>query len=1054
MHCYQSPTSQADIANPLATAVTIPAREPGSSSMGYDVSTPAQTDKQISSSTSNTASAKEMSLGQHSVCSYPAEHDYIPSGRDLSAEMSPGVNSAKMQREICLAVHHIQSHMDKHYPGKFKFTIHDDNAFKVTSEFVAPFGWWQGACYRIEFDFSQTDKNNKGPDVIVDFAPPVSHLFGTMLCLAQAIPYSACSWYWVGEEMAKYSSYNFDRVQQIMNIINFVIMDTDFFDEGSGRIFYPDPKYSIDRLHSLESGFSIDDAWSRSNADYHKLTVKNSESYEFFLDSIAAEIYKVNNKALNLESSLQFEHNEQRINELTRTNLSLSQAKLVEYRGHKFYSHESLADCIRVSPIVVEPDGDWHTYMSGKNHIEIPGEQGNPQAIHRADYFYPVLLDPQGKVSEVLSTKFNITILKDKKVSIKDSQMICSPTSSDATSDSELNIGCQEPCQDAVSAPVSNNVADNQDCYSLLTLKRQLIMKLMRQLSRSFQLTSVRYGCKELNTDEELTEVVSQLKANIKKSNILRKNTDKLACIFVKSPVDTSPFKAKKWSATLKPTKTMAKISNLSSQFELTISQETPLKTQRYRDGMQWGIQANAWLPVMDREMEEYEKLATIKFLVDFAHKTLKLPNNREAIVAGDANNIIMKSLTMTMVMALEKGKKWLPSQCFLDLIVNAINTQYEIGRFYADVKYRNLKMMFNCFTGELSRKKLKDFAFLINYVVASLAQHENLVEVDKDALIPTLMKNAFIEYLVRVLERESKDWEKFTKLELDNEQSLTLDKIIRASNTGFSVVAHQLAILHFLSSREAPLTKLEEHERETLQSRIKSVQQIVSNSTKNYYGQLFKLLLPDSSSWFQPTDFDSSDHQEMILQTTLDKFHQRKDFCSQKPSGIDKQLPTDVDNSQVPNQPFMVFAAEEHEQIHILLNNQLEKLKLRKNVHVVEHGIKKFQHSCHFCGDHYTTSKPLYETKNPTKLKRLKKGFIYRSGKPIHWDCKAERKSNTEKALRLISAIEENSYPYPQSLATKAKKAQRESFNATWSTPKKSIDCEMVSKNNGTDLS
>ena len=1054
MHCYQSPTSQADIANPLATAVTIPAREPSSSSMGYDVSTPAQTDKQISSSTSNTASAKEMSLGQHSVCSYPAEHDYIPSGRDLSAEMSPGVNSAKMQREICLAVHHIQSHMDKHYPGKFKFTIHDDNAFQVTSEFVAPFGWWQGACYRIEFDFSQTDKNNKGPDVTVDFAPPVSHLFGSKLCLAQAIPYSAYSWYWVGEEMAKYSSYNFDRVQQIMNIINFVIMDTDFFDEGSGRNFYPDPKYSIDRLQSLRSGLSIDNAWSRSAAEYYKLTVKNSESYDFFLDSIAAEIYKVNNKALNLESSLQFEHNKQRINELTRTNLSLSQAKLVEYKGHKFYSHESLADCIRVSPIVVEPDDDWHTYMSGKNHIEIPGEQGNPQAIHRADYFYPVLLDPQGKVSEVLSTKFNITILKDKKVSIKDSQMICSPTSSDATSDSELNIGCQEPCQDAVSAPVCNNVADNQDCYSLLTLKHQLIMKLMRQLSRSFQLTSVRYGCKELNTDEELTEVVSQLKANIKKSNILRKNTDKLACIFVKSPVNTSPFKAKKWSATLKPTKTMAKISNLSSQFELTISQETPLKTQRYRDGMQWGIQANAWLPVMDREMEEYEKLATIKFLVDFAHKTLKLPNNREAIVAGDANNIIMKSLTMTMVMALEKGKKWLPSQCFLDLIVNAINTQYEIGRFYADVKYRNLKMMFNCFTGELSRKKLKDFAFLINYVVASLAQHENLVEVDKDALIPTLMKNAFIEYLVRVLERESKDREKFTKLELDNEQSLTLDKIIRASNTGFSVVAHQLAILHFLSSREAPLTKLEEHERETLQSRIKSVQQIVSNSTKNYYGQLFKLLLPDSSSWFQPTDFDSSDHQEMILQTTLDKFHQRKDFCSQKPSGIDKQLPTDVDNSQVPNQPFMVFAAEEHEQIHIFLNNQLEKLKLRKNVHVVEHGVKKFQHSCHFCGDHYTTSKPLYETKNPTKLKRLKKGFIYRSGKPIHWDCKAERKSNTEKALRLISAIEENSYPYPQSLATKAKKAQRESFNATWSTPTKSIDCEMVSKSNGTDLS
>ena len=1047
MHCYHSPGRQAEIANPLAPAGTIPPREPTSSSMGYAVCTSAQTDKQFSPSTSNTASAREMSLGQHSVCSYQKEHGYIHSGRDLSAEMSPGVNSAKMQREICLAVHHIQSHMDEHYPGKFKFTIPDDNAFMVMSEFVAPFGWWQGAYYRIEFDFSQTDKNNEGPNVNVVLAPPVSHLFGNQLCLAQAIPYSACPTYWVGEEMAKYSSYNFDRVQQIMNIVNFVIMDTDFFDEGVGRAFHPDPKPIIDHLESLEPDLLIYDKWEREVAENEKLKIKNSDNYDFLVDSIAANICTVNNKALNSKASLQFEHDGQRINELTRTNLSFSQARLVEYKGYTFYSPESLADCIRVSPIVVEPDGDWQTYMSGKNLIEIPGEQGNPQAIHRADYFYPVLLDPRGKVSEILSTEFNKTTFKDKKVSKEDSQMICSFTSSDANSDSQLNISCQEPCRDVVLAPVSHNVVEYQDCYSLPALKNRLFMKLSHQFTRDFKLTGVRFGCKSIKTDEELTEVVRELKGNIKKNNKLRMNTDKLACIFVKSPEVTQPFEPKEWSATLKPTKTMARVSNLSSQFKLTISQETPLKTQRYRDGMQWGIQANAWLPVMDREMEEYEKLATIKFLVDFAHKTLKLPNNREAITAGDANNIIMKSLTMTMVMALEQDEKWLPSQCFLDLIVNAINTQYEIGRFYADVKYHNLKMMFNCFTGELSRKNLKDFAFLINYVVASLAQQENLVEVGKGALIPTLMKNAFIEYLARVLERESKNQKKFTELELDNEQTLTLDKIIRASNTGFSVVAHQLTILHFLSSREAPLTKLEEHERETLQSGIKSVQQIVSSSTENYYGQLFKLLLPDSSSWYQPTDFDSSEHQKMILQTTLDKFHQRKGLCSHKPSGVDEQLPLDVGNSPVQSQTFKVFGAEEYEQIHLFLNNQLEKLQLRKNVHVVEHGIKKFQQSCHFCGDHYTTSKPLYETQNPTKLKRLKKGFIYRSGKPIHWDCKAERKSTTEKALRLISAIEENSYPYPQSLATQAKKAQRESFNATWSTPEKSIDCEMVSK-------
>ena len=103
-----------------------------------------------------------------------------------------------------------------------------------------------------------------------------------------------------------------------------------FFYEGAGKKFYPDPKKSIDCLESLKPGLSIDDVWDRRDVEFHQSKVKNSESYDFFVDSIAAEIYKVNNKALNLETSLQFEHNKQRINELTRTNLSLSQAKLVE----------------------------------------------------------------------------------------------------------------------------------------------------------------------------------------------------------------------------------------------------------------------------------------------------------------------------------------------------------------------------------------------------------------------------------------------------------------------------------------------------------------------------------------------------------------------------------------------------------------------------------------------------------------------------------------------------------------------------------------------------
>jgi len=992
-------------------------------SMGHAISTSAEAGSQLGQLEPPTAHLGSSPLRRHLISSSESDGGDDDLVRGPATRMARGVNPARLQREIYLAINHIQSHMDKHYPGKFMFTIPEDNAYKVTSEFVAPFGWWQGACFKIEFDFSRTDKHNKGPEINVVLAPPVSHLFDKELCLAQAIPYSAFPGYWDAEEVAgRYGSYNFDRVQQIMNIINFVIMDTDFFDEGEGASFYPDPKLSADYLEHKYKKLAANSSLSvREKIKKHEALIKSSASCNELLDQIASEIVVVNKKAMQQGISLCFEHEEQRVQQSVRSGLLLANAKPIDYKGYKFYSHGSLADCVYVSPIVVEPVGDWQRHLSGRNHIDIPCDQVDSTALHRADYFYPVLLDPQGKVSEFLATEISVA----------------------------------------------------KNYYSLWGLKNVLRKKLIRSGEVGSKLTDVYFGSKKIKTDEELIKIIGKLKRDIRRNNTQRKNTNKLACIFVKC---SDCPDSREWSATLKSTKTTAKASNLASQFKLTISQETPLKTQRYRDGRQWGIKANAWLPVMDREMAAYEKLAIIKFLVDFAHKTLKLPNKREAITACDANSIMMKSMTMTMVMALDKGEKWLPTQCFLDLMVNAINTQYEIGEFYADVKYRNLKMMFNCFSGKLDRKNLKDFAFLINHLIASLAQQVHLNDVEKNALMPRLMLNAFIEYLVRVLEREAKNPGGLAKSGLDDESSLTLDKIIMASKTGFSVVAHQLTILHFLSCRDAPLTKLEEHERDNLQSQIKAVQQIVpdvpaknplkypwrfsSPSTSsldervgnedvsvkgdqllsvnagNYYGQLFNLLLSQSHSWNQPACFDSPDHQKIMLQTILDKFHQRAGRLSHQ-SVDGGSPPMDVDSALVPAQTFAVSDEKEYENLYARLNGQLEHLKLRKNVQVVEGGSKKYLHSCHYCGDQYTSSKPLYETKNSTKLGRIKKGFIYHAGKPIHWDCKAQRKSDTEKSLRLISAIEENSYPHPQSLARQAKKEEREAFNAAWNSEK-----------------
>ncbi|WP_257296700.1 hypothetical protein [Endozoicomonas sp. YOMI1] len=76
------------------------------------------------------------------------------------------------------------------------------------------------AYYKVEFDFSGTDKHNEGPSVRVILAPPVTHVVDEKLCLAQVIPHSDSLWWWKGRDAAKYSSYNFDRVQQMMNVMN------------------------------------------------------------------------------------------------------------------------------------------------------------------------------------------------------------------------------------------------------------------------------------------------------------------------------------------------------------------------------------------------------------------------------------------------------------------------------------------------------------------------------------------------------------------------------------------------------------------------------------------------------------------------------------------------------------------------------------------------------------------------------------------------------------------------------------------------------------------
>lgn len=928
--------------------------------------------------------------------------------------LMPGVNSARLQREVYLAKSHIQSHMDQHYPGKFVLTTPDDNPLKVIAEFVAPFGWWEGTYYKVEFNFEYTDKHNEGPIVAVIHAPPVAHKTGQDLCLAQVIPNSAFPGYWREQKAAKYSSYNFDRVQQMMNVMNFIIMDTDFWDEGQGHFSgYPNPEHFTKPQYQ---------AWflmchkERLRTNIEKFS--GSEGAENFMRFIAETIATANKKASESPCSLSFELDPEIIRLQKSSVIASSNIELTEYvtlpeisaSGNlperiALYSREALSSCVPASPIVIEPSGEWGQLLAEKNLVEVTLEYDGEKhtTAHKADYFYPVRLNPQGRVAEFHTTKekeFFITGRNGKKISIPREYDSLNPASDSelAPANTQLKVGMELP-----------------ENYSLGDLKSILSTQLHMLLSDKQELTDIYYGDKKIETDEELTEAIKILKDEIRNKNHNRKHTNKLAVIFVKTSHEAREHK---WKAVLKSTKTMAKVSNLASQYQLRISQETPEKTQRYRDGRQWGIDATAWLPVMDGEMEGYEKIAAIKLWADFAYKTLRLPNKREAITACDANNIIMKSMIMTMVDALKEGEDWLPTQCFLDFLVNAINTHHEIAELYADMRYKNLKLMKHVFSGTLDKKNLKDFAFLINYLVSAWNQMGNISYREQDALRPRLVLNAFVEYLVRVMQRESRNPEQFSELGLDNEAELTVGKIIKASKTGFSVVAHQLTILDFLLHREDSLSKLTEDEQAQLQVAIKDIQRFISADQGDQYTQLMQRLFPVAHHWKQPVDFGSDEHQQAIIRAVLEKFHERRPGQPAPSPAITKsdqsmEFASTLHSATVPVIPFSVHYDNEYEHLDRKLSEKLTTLKLRKNVPVEVDGMTRYQHSCHYCGDEYTTQGPLYQsTINPVKIARQKKGFIYKSGMPLHKECKEARKEYTKNALSLIKALEEN-YPY-----------------------------------------
>ncbi|WP_448217857.1 hypothetical protein [Endozoicomonas sp. 2B-B] len=150
---------------------------------------------------------------------------------------SPTRNSASRAREIYIAVDRLQAFLDKRYPNKFIFIINEQNFFQILLDFVAPYGWWKDAFFRIEFNFDNI--GNEGPQVYVKYAPRVANLYGERLCLMQIYKNSErfnpgySKWWWSNCcRRVRYGSDIFTVEELILNVINHITADFEIRSEG------------------------------------------------------------------------------------------------------------------------------------------------------------------------------------------------------------------------------------------------------------------------------------------------------------------------------------------------------------------------------------------------------------------------------------------------------------------------------------------------------------------------------------------------------------------------------------------------------------------------------------------------------------------------------------------------------------------------------------------------------------------------------------------------------------------------------------------------------
>ncbi|WP_422412375.1 MULTISPECIES: hypothetical protein [unclassified Endozoicomonas] len=868
--------------------------------------------------------------------------------------ISPKRNSASRAREIYIAIDRLQNFLNKRYPKKFKFSINEENMFMVTLDFVAPYGWWKDAFFRIEYYFDNI--GNEGPVIYVKYAPKVSYLYSHNLCLMQTYKNSQRvsegppkiyegfdQWWWFHSSgRVRYGSENFSVEEQILNTINFLTADFDIRSEGilSKTRYLTPPQFEgiLSEIRSLTSTQFL----------------------------ITYEIFEVNTLAKKNNNSVYVETDYNKIKRSVNERIKDGEDPDFDYLviDDELDNSEkplSLGTDIFI-PVEMHNEAEIveSTYTSIRNFDNLINEARKKSGFKIPENVKPIVYYKNEKLDEynfpkVLHNLRKRNIKKNKKEQ-KEGKI----------KNNIITIIVRVP---GYERPAFENAIASSVTYYVPENPRQLTYN--EKHNQSYQFKTTANKGKHINND-------------------------------IGKPIKSKVVKPIKWEIHLAVKKKLAKANTMFYQYKLIFPLETQKTTERYRGGTQYGSFANIWIPTIKDDMSDVEKKFVLLSMYDLSRNKFKIPNNlKKASVSNLGNNIITKALLTP------QNDDWLPSQAHLELLLQRVQMSLLISHEDYSIAKENY-IFFECvISGNIDEKVIKDLGFFVGHLVPSLRYVSKINGPDKVEVMYRIVINYLIEVCVRSItcnefDRSSGIVKKITK----KPEQFGLEDIYTSNKQGIALAFNVLQIVDFLFTKTlfTPFYKeafdfvFHQNELENLQIIIKGMRTIIDGK-KNPIPLFFSHLLPSARHYPDSFNFENNVFLNKFTLSVLKKTVSRttnKDIKASLQAFLKKT-----------EQKSDIFSKEKTNELISLFRKNTPRILIN-----VPNGQGGFRQTCCHCGEVYETENPIRGKGRHTNrsTKKTKEPLI----RPFHKVCMIEDKRIREQAGQLYRKMEKG-YPKTQ---------------------------------------